>query len=31
VVICDCPTTVSNVWGLYFRAETINLSIPAAI
>src|ERR1700748_3275839 len=27
VVICDCPTTVEKSWGLYFRAETINLSI----
>src|SRR6186713_2927823 len=27
VVICSCPTTVSKVWGLYFRAETINFSI----
>jgi hypothetical protein len=27
VVICDCPTTVSKVWGLYFLADTMNLSI----
>lgn len=27
VVICDCPTTVSKVCGLYFRAETMNFSI----
>src|SRR6186713_2732347 len=27
VVICDCPTTVSKVCGLYFLAETTNLSI----
>src|SRR2546423_6801675 len=27
VVICSCPTTVSNVWGRYLRAETINFSI----
>jgi hypothetical protein len=27
VVMCSCPTTVSKVWGLYFRAETINFSI----
>src|SRR6478672_10342179 len=25
VVICDCPTTVSNVCGLYFLADTMNL------
>jgi len=30
VVICDCPTTVEKSWGLYFRAETINLSIEVA-
>jgi hypothetical protein len=32
VVICSCPTTVLKVWGLYFRAETMNFSImcPAA-
>ncbi|MBO9660641.1 MAG: DNA polymerase III subunit gamma/tau, partial [Chitinophagaceae bacterium] len=24
VVICDWPTTVSNSWGLYFLAKTIN-------
>lgn len=29
VVICGCPTTVEKFWGLYFRAETINFSIPA--
>src|SRR2546421_4606921 len=28
VVICSCPTTVEKFWGLYLRAETINLSIP---
>jgi hypothetical protein len=28
-VICDCPTTVSKVCGLYFLAETTNLSIIA--
>jgi hypothetical protein len=27
VVICACPTTVSNVCGLYFLADTMNLSI----
>ena len=27
VVICACPTTVSNVCGLYFLAETMNLSM----
>ena len=27
VVICDWPTTVSKVCGLYFLAETTNLSI----
>src|SRR5436190_641084 len=30
VVICACPTTVLKVWGLYFLAETINLSIATA-
>jgi hypothetical protein len=30
VVICYCHTTVEKFWGLYFLAETINLSIPAA-
>ena len=29
VVMCDCPTTVEKFWGLYFLADTINLSIPA--
>ena len=27
VVMCCCPTTVSKVWGRYFRADTINFSI----
>jgi hypothetical protein len=27
VVMCDCPTTVLKFWGLYFLAETMNLSI----
>jgi hypothetical protein len=27
VVICDCPITVLKFCGLYFLAETINLSI----
>src|SRR5690348_11490675 len=27
VVIWPWPTTVSKVWGLYFRAETINFSM----
>jgi hypothetical protein len=31
VVICDCPTTVSKFCGLYFRADTMNFSIPPAI
>jgi len=30
VVICACPTTVEKFCGLYFLAETINLSIPVA-
>jgi hypothetical protein len=30
VVICDCPTTVEKSWGLYFLAETINLSMGIA-
>src|SRR5579872_5366903 len=30
VVICACPTTVEKSWGLYFRAETINLSMSIA-
>ena len=29
VVICACPTTVEKFCGLYFLAETINLSIAA--
>src|SRR4051812_26970305 len=29
VVMCDWPTTVEKFCGLYLRAETINLSIPA--
>jgi hypothetical protein len=28
--MCACPTTVSKVCGLYFLAETINLSIQVA-
>ena len=27
VVMWDCPTTVLKFWGLYFLAETMNLSI----
>jgi hypothetical protein len=27
VVICDWPTTVEKSWGLYFLAETMNLSM----
>ena len=27
VVMCSCPTTVSNVWGRYFLAETTNFSM----
>src|SRR4029078_4140262 len=27
VGICDCPTTVENIWGRYLRADTMNLSI----
>src|ERR1700748_2504994 len=30
VVICTCPTTVEKSWGLYFLAETMNLSIGFA-